>query len=206
MKKRLLPIPLILLIPILLLIVVVVAGIYRFSLDDEDILAKFPSQIQTVDPIVKQVFSIQTPNPWTIQVPESSAFAFIDELDTQAQIAFGPYDSGAERGQVAVSTKWLSFVDTNQYISVLIVSNQGSGVFSYLATFRYDTQRKRVILEDSLLIGDRVVIDQLRYDNSQVTLDFRQHSQNQAMAEEPVEKVTKVVTVSSNLSLLLHNK
>ncbi|OLQ94429.1 hypothetical protein BIY21_08915 [Vibrio ponticus] len=206
MKKRLLPIPLILLIPILLLIVVVAAGLYRFSLDDEEILAKFPSQSQVVDPIVKQVFSIQTPNPWTIQVPESAAFAFIDELDTQAQIAFGPYDSGAERGQVTVSTKWLTFVDTNQYISLMTVSNQGSGVFSYLASFRYDTERKRVVLIDSVLIGDRIAVDKLAYDNSQVAIDYRQHSVNQPMSAEPEEKVTQLITVNSNLTLLLHTK
>ncbi|ROV60222.1 hypothetical protein EGH82_10490 [Vibrio ponticus] len=206
MKKRLLPIPLILLIPILLLIVVIAAGLYRFSLDDEEILAKFPSQSQVVDPIVKQVFSIQTPNPWTIQVPESAAFAFIDELDTQAQIAFGPYDSGVERGQVTVSTKWLMFVDTNQYISLMTVSNQGSGVFSYLASFRYDTERKRVVLVDSVLIGDRIVVDELVYDNAQVAIDYRQHSANQPMSAEPEEKVTQLITVNSNLTLLLHTK
>ncbi|GAK87442.1 hypothetical protein JCM19238_5052 [Vibrio ponticus] len=80
MKKRLLPIPLILLIPILLLVVVILAGLYRFSLDDEDILAKFPSQNQSFDRVVEQVFAIRTPNPWTIQVPESTAFAFMDQV------------------------------------------------------------------------------------------------------------------------------
>ncbi len=41
-RKRLLPIPLILLIPVVLLIVVIVAGVYRFSLSDDEIMAKFP--------------------------------------------------------------------------------------------------------------------------------------------------------------------
>ncbi|WP_164683974.1 hypothetical protein [Vibrio maerlii] len=39
-RRRFLPIPLILLIPIVLLIIVVVAGVYRFSLSDEEILQK----------------------------------------------------------------------------------------------------------------------------------------------------------------------
>ncbi len=42
-RKRFLPIPLILFIPVVLLIVVIVAGVYRFSLSDDEIMAKFPS-------------------------------------------------------------------------------------------------------------------------------------------------------------------
>ena len=41
-RKRILPIPLILLIPIVLLAVVIIAGIYRFSLSDEEIMAESP--------------------------------------------------------------------------------------------------------------------------------------------------------------------
>ncbi len=47
-RKRILPIPLILFIPVVLLITVIVAGIYRFSLSDEEIMAKFPrSEVQS---------------------------------------------------------------------------------------------------------------------------------------------------------------
>lgn len=41
MRRRLLPIPLILLVPIVLLIIVIVAAIYRINLTDEEILSKF---------------------------------------------------------------------------------------------------------------------------------------------------------------------
>lgn len=206
MKKRLLPIPLILLIPIVLLIIVVIAGVYRFSIDDEDILAKFPSTNQVIDPIVEQVFDIQSPNPWTIEVPETHAFAFIDTLDQSLHLAQGSYDAGAERGQVTVSTKWLTFVDTNQYVSVMTVSNQGSGVFYYLATFRYDTQRKRMVLANLLVLGDRIQIERLKFQDSQLTLSYRQHGENQPMAEQPNELHEMQVTVNRDLTLLLHNK
>ncbi len=39
-KRRILPVPLILLIPLVLLVVVIVAGVYRFSLTDEEILQR----------------------------------------------------------------------------------------------------------------------------------------------------------------------
>ncbi len=41
-RSRILPIPLILLIPIVLLAIVIIAGVYRFSLSDDEIMAKFP--------------------------------------------------------------------------------------------------------------------------------------------------------------------
>ncbi|MGF1910036.1 hypothetical protein L4C38_11380 [Vibrio kasasachensis] len=206
MKKRLLPIPLILLIPIVLLIAVVIAGVYRFSIDDEVILAKFNRQSQVYDPIVKQVFDIQSPNPWTIQVPEAQAFAFIDTFNEQSQRVLGSYDTGAERGQVTVSTKWLTFIDTNQYVSVMTVSNQGSGLFNYLAAFRYDSQRKRMVLVNELLIGDRIQIDQLKIQDSQLTLNYRQHRGNQPLAEVPSDNKQMEVTVNRDLKFLLHNK
>lgn len=56
MPRKKLPIPLILLIPLCLLAVVIVAGIYRFSLSDEEILAKFPSQQNVqADPVVEAI-------------------------------------------------------------------------------------------------------------------------------------------------------
>ncbi|MEF1340510.1 hypothetical protein REH81_27735, partial [Vibrio rotiferianus] len=76
-RKRILPIPLILLIPVLLLAIVVIAGIYRFSLSDEDIMAKFPQTQSQANSIVAEVPGIQSRNPWTVQVPEQGAVTFL---------------------------------------------------------------------------------------------------------------------------------
>lgn len=199
MKKRLLPIPLILLIPILLLVFVVVAGVYRFTLSDEEILAKFPNQQVTSDPIVERLFALQSPNPFTVLVPETKAFAFIDTLDQVNGWASGKYDTGMERGQLLVSTKWLTSIKTHQYISVLAVSNQGSGVFYYLASFRYDQQRQRMILVDSILLGDRIEVDEVTYDAPRVTVQWRTHYEQQPMSDTPEENVRKEFVLESNL-------
>lgn len=80
-RNRILPIPLILFIPVVLLIIVIVAGVYRFSLSDDEILTKFPqSEVQT-NTIISDVLNIKSSNPWTIQVPEQNAVSFIDEWD-----------------------------------------------------------------------------------------------------------------------------
>ncbi|EGU48482.1 hypothetical protein VII00023_18189 [Vibrio ichthyoenteri ATCC 700023] len=191
MKRRLLPIPLILLIPIVLLVVVIIAGVYRFSLDDEEILAKFPAQAQSQaerqDSVMQQVFALSTPNPWTISVPESHAFALVDHIDAENHWATGRYDSGSDRGQVSVSLQRLVEVAEHQYVSVMTVSNQGSGVFYYLTSFEYDLKRQRLVLIDTVLLGDRIAVDNLSYASSLVQLSYRQHGAKQSYADLPAD-------------------
>ncbi|MGF1697090.1 hypothetical protein L4C54_15585 [Vibrio lamellibrachiae] len=161
MKKRILPIPLILLIPIVLLVAVVIAGIYRFSLNDEDILNKFP-QHAPLNPIVGQLFNIDSSNPLTIDVPENDAFAFISFVDEKRALAVGQYDSGSERGGVSIDTNLITPMEIDNetvFVSSLAVSNQGTGVFYYLALYRYDAMRDRMILADYEFLGDRIRID-----------------------------------------------
>lgn len=203
MKKKILPIPLILLIPIVMLVVVILAGVYRFSLSDEEILAKFPSSQVSYDPEVETVFDLKTTNPWTIKVPETNAYAFINEIDAPKAIAFGRYDSGVERGEVTVDTKSLSAVtlgNASFFVAPMWISNQGSGVFYYLGLFKHDQQRSRVVLVDQLFLGDRVQIQTLDVaeqpdSQSQKKLTgegfigFTQHSAEQSFAEHPSEKV-----------------
>ncbi|MEL0607764.1 hypothetical protein [Vibrio echinoideorum] len=203
MKKKILPIPLILLIPIVMLVVVILAGIYRFSLNDEEILAKFPSSQVSYDPVVETVFDLKTTNPWTIKVPETNAYAFINEVDEPRALAFGRYDSGVERGVVTVDTNNLSAVTLGKarfFVSPMWVSNQGSGVFYYLGLFKHDKQRSRVVLVDQLFLGDRIQIqtlDVMEQKNLQAKnkltgegfIGFTQHSSEQSFTEPPSEKV-----------------
>ncbi|MGB1975306.1 MAG: hypothetical protein ACPHQD_14835 [Vibrio toranzoniae] len=203
MKKKILPIPLILLIPIVMLVVVILAGVYRFSLSDEEILAKFPSSQVSYDPVVETVFDLKTTNPWTIKVPETNAYAFINEIDAPKAIAFGRYDSGVERGVATVDTKSLAAVmlgEANFFVAPMWISNQGSGVFYYLGLFKHDQQRSRVVLVDQLFLGDRVKIQTLdvaqqpdsKSQNKltgQGFIGFTQHSVEQSFAETPSEKV-----------------
>ncbi|MGO2319193.1 MAG: hypothetical protein ACTH6O_09495 [Vibrio toranzoniae] len=203
MKKKILPIPLILLIPIVMLVVVILAGVYRFSLSDEEILAKFPSSQVSYDPVVETVFDLKTTNPWTIKVPETNAYAFINEVDAPKAIAFGRYDSGVERGVATVDTKSLAAVTLGEatfFVAPMWISNQGSGVFYYLGLFKHDQQRSRVVLVDQLFLGDRVKIQTLDVAQQpdsksrnkltgQGFIGFTQHSAEQSFAETPSEKV-----------------
>ncbi len=83
---------------------------------------------------MEEVFDITTPNPWTISVPETQAFSFINSIDASRQIAQGNYDSGAERGTVTVSLDQLASIGSDdmvgQYVLYLVVSNQAAVPFT----------------------------------------------------------------------------
>ncbi len=204
MKRRILPVPLILLVPIVLLVLVSVSGIYRFSLSDEEITAKFPSSKVSTDPILKALFGIATPNPWTIDVPESSAFAFIDALDQESGVASGLYDDGVMRGRVTVDTQKRASLMPAAFVAPMTVSNQGSGVFYYLASFRYDMGRKRMILSDAILIGDGIQVTSLISEGKYVTVGVLKHGENQAFSDTPAvtEQYRFVVSEAYDLTQL----
>lgn len=200
MKKRLLPIPLILLIPIVLLVIVSAAGLYRFSLSDEDILAKFPSYSTSNDTIMQSLFALTTPNPWTIKVPESSAFTFI-KSSTRPRVYSGKYEDGLERGSVSIDSRYLVQMADNLYVHPLIVSNQGSGVFYYLALSQYDTERQRMVSENAQLLGDRIHVDGIVVDGDRIEVTIQERDVHQAMSEEPTKITTILFKITEQDSL-----
>lgn len=195
MKRRRLPIPLILLVPIAMLAVVIVAGVYRFSLSDDDIMAKFPNQPIESDALLYAWLGISSPNPLTLNVPESRAFAFIDEYDSANGLASGQYDAGTERGRVTLFTQFKLDLRSDEEIwfsAPFMVSNQGSGRFYYLGLFKYDPQPRRVIMTDSVLLGDRIELEQSQFgDNKYIEVTFLQHSAQQSYIEQPLDRVTQ---------------
>ncbi|MFA0087555.1 hypothetical protein [Vibrio sp. 10N.261.51.F12] len=204
MSRKKLPIPLILLTPIVLLLIVVIAGVYRFSMTDEEILAKFPSQQIQADEVVKQILGISTPNPWTIQVPETSAFSLLTDIDDTQHVATGRYDNGMERGHVHLLYQFkqqrLDQGVLTHVVAPFSVSNQGSGVFYYLGLFHWDASRQRIILVDSVLLGDRIAVSHLDWEN-QINVRFKQHKDSQAMSEAPSDSVVLTCDVVKNMQL-----
>ncbi|MDN3612344.1 hypothetical protein ACODM8_11355 [Vibrio ostreicida] len=201
MKKRFLPIPLILLIPILLLIVVTLAGIYRFSLSDEEIRAKFPNHSGRHNEVMFSAFGLRTTNPWTIKVPETQAFTFIDEIDVESGHASGQYEDGEERGDVDIDMATLVQVDPARWVAIMTVSNQGSGVFYYMTSFAYDQFRKRMISEQAILLGDRIVFEKLEVNANRIEVTIHKRDVGQPMSQEPSNMTTILFELSEQENL-----
>ena len=205
-RKRILPIPLILLIPVLLLAIVVIAGIYRFSLSDEDIMAKFPQTQTQTNSIVAEVLGIQSRNPWTVQVPEQGAVTFLDEWDKEHGLLKGQYDAGATKGEVLVPTEFVAQRDINGtpwIIAPVIVTTQGSGAFYYLGLFKFDAVPSRVVLLNSVFLGDRIKISSLEWvSDTKVSLSYLEHGKEQALAEQPNQLISAtILRVGNSLSM-----
>jgi hypothetical protein len=205
-RKRILPIPLILLIPVLLLAIVVIAGIYRFSLSDEDIMAKFPQTQSQANSIVAEVLGIQSRNPWTVQVPEQGAVTFLDEWDKEHGLLKGQYDAGATKGEVLVPTEFIAQRDINGIpwiIAPVIVTTQGSGAFYYLGLFKFDAVPSRVVLLNSVFLGDRIKISSLEWvSDTKVSLSYLEHGKEQALAEQPNQLISAtILRVGNSLSM-----
>ncbi len=188
-RNRILPIPLILLIPVVLLIIVIVAGVYRFSLSDDEILAKFPQGEVQSNSIISDVLNIQSSNPWTIQVPEQNAVSFIEEWDKELGYLIGQYDAGATKGKVLLSTEFIVQRQIEQVpwiVAPMIVTTPGTGSFYYIGLFKFDAVPSRVILLDSVFIGDRIKFNQLEWrDDTIIDASYLTHDVNQAMSEVP---------------------
>ncbi|MBY8234251.1 hypothetical protein KW539_02815 [Vibrio fluvialis] len=206
MKKRWLPIPLILLTPIVLLVLVIAAGVYRFSLSDEEILAKFPVQSAQADAIVEQLFGLRVTTPLTIPVPEAASFALIDRWDDQHRWVMGNYDSGSERGQVLLDTQSLLALKGQEkrygYAGIIRVSNQGSGVMNYLALFQYDELRLRMVMVDSQWLGDRVEIQSVTQNNAQLNVSLLTRGEKEAFANPPTKFVSIMFLISQKYQLI----
>ncbi|MFN1617892.1 hypothetical protein [Vibrio rotiferianus] len=205
-RKRILPIPLILLIPVLLLAIVVIAGIYRFSLSDEDIMAKFPQTQTQTNSIVAEVLGIQSRNPWTVQVPEQGAVTFLDEWDKEHGLLKGQYDAGATKGEVLVPTEFVAQRDINGtpwIIAPVIVTTQGSGAFYYLGLFKFDAVPSRVVLLNSVFLGDRIKMSSLEWvSDTKVSLSYLEHGKEQAFADQPNQLISAtVLRVGNSLSM-----
>ncbi|HDM8194662.1 TPA: hypothetical protein P0E36_000773 [Vibrio harveyi] len=205
-RKRILPIPLILLIPIVLLAVVIIAGIYRFSLSDDEIMAKFPQTQAQSNSIVAEVLGIQSRNPWTVQVPEQGAVTFLDEWDKEHGFLKGQYDAGATKGEVLVPTEFIAqrnVSETPWIVAPVIVTTQGSGAFYYIGLFKFDAVPSRVVLLNSVFIGDRIKMSSLKWNSdTQISLSYLQHGEDQAMAEQPNQLITTTLKrVGNNLHM-----
>lgn len=201
-RNRILPIPLIFLIPVVLLVVVVVAGVYRFSLSDDEIMAKFPYREVQSNSIISKVLNIQSSNPWTIQVPDQNAVSFLEEWDKELGYLIGHFDAGATKGKVLLPTKFIEQRQINQepwIVAPMIVTTQGTGSFYYIGLFKFDAVPSRVILLDSVFIGDRIKFNQLQWrDDTNIEISYLTHDVNQAMAETPKQLNSVLLTRVGN--------
>lgn len=152
-----------------------------------------------------KLFSLKTSNDWVITIPETNAKCKISEVDTDSlHVVKGVYIDGDERGEVIVdylkiTTLNQSSKDKQYFMVPFKVSNQGSGIFNYVGMFVLDYEGKTIRQIDSYFLGDRIIIDSLKYNGDDtLQVQLKAHSEQQSFSETPVESKELEVSVNKN--------
>ncbi len=137
-----------------------------------------------------------------IQVPETKAVATLNEVVSLKDVDYfkGDYindhDSKAiERGSVYFDNHKITLISKVQavknaenisyYAAPFMVSNQGSGMFSYVGLFSYNKHLKKSTHLDDFLLGDRVKSIQITDEIQAINISFMSYGIDQSFSEEP---------------------
>ncbi|GIC80420.1 hypothetical protein FMO003_07010 [Moritella sp. F3] len=141
---------------------------------------------------------MKTSSDFIINLPDtgdSVKLTSIIDLGTPHGKAQGNYQVGEERGEVLLDYMHINplgqiTADNRIYfVAPFTVSNQGSGVFTYVGLFEQDIDNQTIQHLDSYFIGDRIKLNEMRLWDSKIELSFNQHGEQQAYAEVPTETV-----------------
>jgi len=129
----------------------------------------------------------------TLTIPETTILVdFSSEVGSVAQYTDGEAEF-AEHGTVTLFKDHVESVADEELVAFFAVDRGGSGTEIYLAVFTPGENSYQ--MKGSVFLGDRVEIDSLNVDDDDtITVAYREHGADQAMAEEPTTVVEKTFT------------
>ncbi|WP_017220686.1 hypothetical protein [Moritella dasanensis] len=158
--------------------------------------------------VIRTLFAMETSSDFIINLPDSDSnsdtstdkntsvtLTSIIGLGTPHGKAQGNYQIGEERGEVLLDYMFINVLGSMTaenkmyFVAPFTVSNQGSGVFTYVGLFEQDIDNQTIQHLDSYFIGDRIKLNEMRLWDSKIELSFNQHGEQQAYAEVPTETV-----------------
>jgi len=146
-----------------------------------------------------------------INIPETDAVAILNDVVTfdNADYFTANYSSKhsstlIEKGSVFYDSRkiiLISKVETDtstrlSYAAPFTVSNQGSGLFTYIGLFIYDKALQKSTHLDSYFLGDRVKDVKISDEIQAIKVSFFQHTITQAFSEHPTERQTIHLSVA----------
>ena len=136
----------------------------------------------------------------TMVVPDTD----IEVTLTQDVTEFGDFNDKTNYGSygtVAVG-KEMTTIKDGGIATILALNFGGSGESIYLAVFKLGETSWAV--SDMQLLGDRIEIKDIKTDNNLVIVNYKEHGEDQAMAEEPKIEVEKTFEYTNGK--LIENK
>ncbi|MEG2069844.1 MAG: hypothetical protein RR034_00515 [Bacteroidales bacterium] len=154
--------------------------------------------------LMKVVFDLDTPHPFTVNVPDTKVQCILSKAEQieNGHILHGEYTNGDEKGEITLVLKRgeLSVLgdqnDADYFVAPFEVSNQGSGIFTYIGLFSLNLETKTVKQIASYFLGDRITLENVSTENNIAEIDMKVHGPKQAMAEDPTEKKTIILHIT----------
>ncbi|RXQ91507.1 hypothetical protein EO244_12210 [Ancylomarina salipaludis] len=145
--------------------------------------------------VMLNLFSIETSNDFTIKIPETDTYCKLTQIISNDTIHLvkGDYTKGEVRGEVYIDyTKIVALNQSSGNETFLIipfsVSNQGSGIFTYMGLFNLNNKSGLIKHLDSKFLGDRIKLESTEYDgNHLVQVKMKVHSKEQCLSQTPTE-------------------
>ena len=153
--------------------------------------------------LVQQKKSLQVDNSKALAtyftIPESTTTVNIN-LETGYTVEYtegeGEY---VEHGVVTFLKDFVEPITDKDYVTIVAVDRGGSGTEIYLTIFTLGETGNQSIA--TVFLGDRVKIDSLSVGvDNKITVTYKQHGENQAMAEEPTIVVEKTFSYQELLN------
>jgi len=178
--------------------VLALVNVARYINDDSSKAQGYYSEV------ILTLFSMKTSSDFIITLPDSGTgvkLTSIIGLGTAEGKALGNYQVDEERGEVLLDYMFINTLgqitaDNKIYFAApFSVSNQGSGLFTYIGLFEQDLDNQTIRHVDSYFIGDRIQLNKMGIYDSKIDLSFNQHGDKQAYVEAPTETVHLTLTV-----------
>lgn len=125
----------------------------------------------------------------------------------------GRYQIGKDRGEVIMDTSLITRISKSAYVrndiyftAPFFVSNQGSGIFSYVGLFEYNRITDHFEHLDSYYLGDRVKNIELKDKIQTLEVKYSDYSQRQSFAETPEKEVCLQLVIQNKKFKVSHSK
>ncbi len=137
-----------------------------------------------------------------INVPETNTVAILNDAATFENTVYfkGDYPRQfsadiIEKGSVFYDSRKIAIISKVEahhsrfyYATTFIVSNQGSGLFTYVGLFVYDKALQKSTHLDSYLLGDRIKEVTINDDIQAINISFLQNKNSASFSEYPTER------------------
>lgn len=155
---------------------------------------------------------MNAPSDLTSRLPQLVATAQVVVPDTQTTVTLkdgaAEFNGPAGAGVVANGDQFVLVTsgEAPQVVGTMAVSYGGSGTFHYAVLWRYDEAQSQLVMQDALLLGDRIAVDDVKLGDGKVEVAMRTRKEGEPLAATPTVAVSKYFSIRDGRLLEIEQK